>query len=357
MALGFAIVAVMKGEARFLLEWVEYHLLVGVQHFFLSSNECGADAVTVRRLLQPYLQRGQVTLDTRFECVQHAVQSAAYARYHQLNGSSATWTAHIDLDEYIVVADPAQQVLQVFLALGARGAGVVAMPWRTFGSSGHRLRPNGSILASYTRRAKMGTSFHASSYKSVVRRGKCLKPSVHSCGGFAPGVSPQLFTPESRSLSPASHTIPAAMRCIQPRGARICSTNCALRPPPRSDTGAATRPPCVLWLNHYRTKSDEDWEAKKRRGQAASCPSCTGKHLSGEPPRYNDMRDDFIVGSVLVRLAHLPPAERDRVAHNLGVAHLKLARAAPSPSPHPRRQPHTRTGTRAHRIPHATLDL
>ena len=33
------------------------------------------------------------------------------------------------------------------------------------------------------------------------------------------------------------------------------------RVPPR-------QPPCVAWLNHYRVKSAEEWEGKKRRGQA-----------------------------------------------------------------------------------------
>ena len=37
-----AITAVHKWEERFMREWLEYHLLVGVGHFFLFPNDCDA---------------------------------------------------------------------------------------------------------------------------------------------------------------------------------------------------------------------------------------------------------------------------------------------------------------------------
>lgn len=315
----FAIAAVMKNEAPYLIEWLEYHLLVGVQHFFLSSNDCGAAAGTVRQLLQPYVQRGRVTLDTRFACAPGAVQGAAYARMHERNGSSASWTAHIDVDEFVVIANHTWKVRDVFARLEALGARLVAMPWRIFGSGGHRLKPSGSVLASYTRRAAVGTSFHAKSYKSVARRGTCLQPTVHSCklrvtGGLLdPGN--RLWTPEGQLFSISSHTVPDSATCAHRRPTAHGNEGVA--------ASRAAHPPCVLWLNHYRTKSDEEWEAKKKRGQAD-----TGKHLEGAPPKYADVRDDFIVASVLARLARLPKAERDRVARILGVAHLARASAS-----------------------------
>ena len=33
-----ALVAVFKGERAYLIEWIEYHLLIGVGHFFLFCN-------------------------------------------------------------------------------------------------------------------------------------------------------------------------------------------------------------------------------------------------------------------------------------------------------------------------------
>ncbi len=53
---------------RYLEEWLEYHLLVGVQHFYLMSNECEAGtAAEAKALLQPYIAAGKVSLS--FKCV------------------------------------------------------------------------------------------------------------------------------------------------------------------------------------------------------------------------------------------------------------------------------------------------
>ena len=48
---------------RYLEEWLEYHMLIGVQHFFFMSNECDTDeAEAAKALLQPYIHRGVVSL-------------------------------------------------------------------------------------------------------------------------------------------------------------------------------------------------------------------------------------------------------------------------------------------------------
>ena len=47
-------------------EWLEYHLLVGVGHFFLFPNDCDADSGT-RKLLVPKAA-GVVTVDGEFDC-------------------------------------------------------------------------------------------------------------------------------------------------------------------------------------------------------------------------------------------------------------------------------------------------
>ena len=47
-----AIVAIFKDEAPYLREWLDYHLLAGVEHFYLYSNESSdGHADYLRRLL------------------------------------------------------------------------------------------------------------------------------------------------------------------------------------------------------------------------------------------------------------------------------------------------------------------
>ena len=34
-----AVVAIFKDEGRYLREWLDYHLLAGVEHFYLYNND------------------------------------------------------------------------------------------------------------------------------------------------------------------------------------------------------------------------------------------------------------------------------------------------------------------------------
>lgn len=55
----FSICATFKDEANYLKEWIEYHLLVGVDHFFLYNLESTDE---YEKVLAPYIQQDIVTL-------------------------------------------------------------------------------------------------------------------------------------------------------------------------------------------------------------------------------------------------------------------------------------------------------
>ncbi len=43
-------------QSSYLAEWIEYHRLVGVQHFFMFTNDCEPEeAAASRRILEPYV--------------------------------------------------------------------------------------------------------------------------------------------------------------------------------------------------------------------------------------------------------------------------------------------------------------
>src|SRR5437016_521510 len=54
-----SICTIFKNEAPYLKEWIEYHKLVGVDHFYLYNN-LSLDAF--RRILAPYIKDELVTL-------------------------------------------------------------------------------------------------------------------------------------------------------------------------------------------------------------------------------------------------------------------------------------------------------
>ncbi len=51
--------AIFKNEAKYLKEWIEYHRLVGVEHFYLYNNN---STDHYKRVLNPYVKKGVVTL-------------------------------------------------------------------------------------------------------------------------------------------------------------------------------------------------------------------------------------------------------------------------------------------------------
>ena len=94
-----AICAVFRGERRYLVEWLTYHLFLGVGHIFLYSNECGEEVERARAVLQPFVLAGSVTLNETFVCSTAGFQAAAYALNYRRHRHLASWWAHIDVDE------------------------------------------------------------------------------------------------------------------------------------------------------------------------------------------------------------------------------------------------------------------
>ena len=54
-----SICAIFKNEGRYIKEWIEYHRLVGVDHFYLYSNNTSDRSLNV---LKPYIKKGLITL-------------------------------------------------------------------------------------------------------------------------------------------------------------------------------------------------------------------------------------------------------------------------------------------------------
>ncbi|MCI9362446.1 MAG: glycosyltransferase family 92 protein, partial [Hungatella sp.] len=54
-----SICAIFKDESSVLREWIEYHLIVGVEHFYLYNND---SIDNYKEILDPYINKGIVTL-------------------------------------------------------------------------------------------------------------------------------------------------------------------------------------------------------------------------------------------------------------------------------------------------------
>jgi hypothetical protein len=218
-----AICAIFKDEARYLLEWIGFHRMIGVDHFVLYDNASTDDgAALIRR--SPFARH--VTL---VDWPMPGGQLPAYADFIAHHARRFTWAAFIDLDEFIhpLETDSIRPLLPRY-----DGFSGVLMHWLLFGPSGHRASPPGLAIGNYPLRlpAEAPINQHV---KSLTRTRDLVSP----------------------------HTTPHIMVSTGP----VCTTRGE-----RAAAHARQDPPChaAVVVNHYLTRSAEDWQAKVARGRA-----------------------------------------------------------------------------------------
>ncbi len=128
------IVTSMKNEGVFILEWIAYHLSIGVTHFVVYTNDCDDPTNAILDRLQVM---GIVTrLDNPFdrEAGQKPQRGALNDAVRREEVMGADWVGVIDVDEFvnIHVGDG------TFAALldAAHDPNVISMTWRFFGNRG-----------------------------------------------------------------------------------------------------------------------------------------------------------------------------------------------------------------------------
>jgi hypothetical protein len=105
-----SICCLFKNEAKYLKEWIEYHKMVGVDHFYLYNN---GSTDGFHRVLNPYIKQGVVTLinwpdfmpNTEEEAWKWALstQVSAYENAAKYVGINETkWLVFVEGDEFLV---------------------------------------------------------------------------------------------------------------------------------------------------------------------------------------------------------------------------------------------------------------
>ncbi len=141
-----SICAIFKNEAAYLKEWIEFHKLVGVQHFYLYNNESSDASAAV---LLPYIQSGEVELRDWNCDFDDSVQEAAYSDCLKRCIGKTKWLAVIDIDEFLfpVKEDNLVEFLNNYTKFGG-----VSCYWQVFGTSGLKAIPKGRLVTeSFTR--------------------------------------------------------------------------------------------------------------------------------------------------------------------------------------------------------------
>ncbi len=147
-----------KNERHALVEWIEHYLFHGAEHFYLIDDGSTDDGVAI---LQPYVERGIVTLATESPPRLIGRQQAMYDKYVLPHLRETKWLLICDLDEFIW----SPLAIDLNAALAQCKAPAVFFVHTIFGSNGLIGYPEVGIVASYTRREPTSPSaFHHMKY-------------------------------------------------------------------------------------------------------------------------------------------------------------------------------------------------
>ena len=145
-----AIVAIMKNEGHYLKEWLDYHLLAGVDHFYLYNNDSSDN---YREVLAPYVEADLVTLT---DLSGRLAMYPAYDDAVKKHRFACRYMAFVDLDEFIYPKNTTATIAATLDAIlkNFPGASGLTVNWQLFGSNGEQIPDyTRGALERFTRRA------------------------------------------------------------------------------------------------------------------------------------------------------------------------------------------------------------
>lgn len=144
-----AVVAILKNEGPYLKEWLDYHLLAGVDHFYLYDNDSPDNQ---REVAAPYVEAGLVDY---FSAPGKIMQTPVYNEAIRRFKFHCRYMAFIDGDEFIYPKTNRNiaEVVDEILSHNPKAASL-AINWHCFGSNGQEKADySRGVLERFTRRA------------------------------------------------------------------------------------------------------------------------------------------------------------------------------------------------------------
>jgi hypothetical protein len=235
--------AIVRNEGPYLLEWIAFHWAVGVEHFYIYDNE-SKDGTS--NLLDHLHRLGLVTRiswpDDAKEVIESGIGPQVPAYNDFLRYSYETkWVGFVDLDEFVVPIGSVD--LRTWFQRSNQKA--VGINWRMFGSSGLLHYEDRLVIERFTRRAQddFPPNRHIKTFAVAreIERANChISHLKHGDVVDVQGVR----------VDPALNGVHE--RCVN------------------GD----------LQINHYFTRSKEEWTSKRNRGRATKATTDMEKFRS-----------------------------------------------------------------------------
>ncbi len=249
----------VRDEESYLIEFINYYLIQGVDHFYFYDND---SKIPVADVILEYRDKCSV-----MRAPGDAVQARAYQHFCKHFKHETTWVAVFDIDEFVLPHKHSS--FREFL-LDYDDCDGIGINWVMFGDGHHKTRPDGGVIANYLYRQ----AGQHPCIKSVIKGTKLA--------GFFD--------------NPHLATLPEGSLYVDPHMNRIESAY---------NENFTTD---VIQLNHYFTKSEAEWKNKLSRKRADSGKP-RAEHTEDHDwvftanESYNEIRETLIVDRYGERLA------------------------------------------------------
>lgn len=252
-----SVCAIMKNEAPYIIEWLEFHKIVGVERFYLYNNNSTDNTIEI---LDSYVQSGEVILHDWPATT--GQQISAYQHSLIAYQTESEWIAFIDMDEFLFSTDKEdlKEVLKEF-----DGVSGVVVNMLYFGSSGHKARPDGLQIEHFTKRSADDFELNTM-VKSIVRPNEVLAQNTPHL--FVPINNKYFLIDENNEPFVLSQSKEVSVQKLR--------------------------------INHYYTRSKQEMKEKSMRGDAFF--NCNEKNLTIIELRDHNEVEDLTIQRFVPKL-------------------------------------------------------
>lgn len=237
------LVAIAKNEGPYLIEWIAYHKVVGFDRIVIYDNESDDDSPD---MLQALASAGEVDYVPWpwSDAYQTGPQIPAYRDSLRRLSGTTEWLCVLDCDEFLTLKKhrSVQDLIESYPLVDA-----IAIHWRLFGSSGHQAKTPGLVMERFTRAAAKGNPSE-----------RHIK-SMAKLDLIADVPSPHVFRMKDGSRYVTEDMKEAKFSSLQDNPTHN-----------------------VVQVNHYYTKSREEWSLKRARGKADAASNAPDRFRADE---------------------------------------------------------------------------
>lgn len=237
--------AIAKNEAPYLAEWLIHHARIGFDEIAVYDNESTDSTADVLDFFAGRLPVRHRQWETR---PGKSPQISAYNDLLERYRAPDVWIAFFDLDEFLIPTG-GSALKAAIAGCAARQATAIGVNQRVFGASGAEAREDRPVIDRFRR---------------------CARPS----SGEAHWVKSIYCAARIEAITGVHASRMAAGTHLHPNGEAIDF------PDPSQFGKARVIDYSLLQLNHYITKSREEFLEKRARGGAASVDPAIRRGLS-----------------------------------------------------------------------------